>query len=1160
MSVDKFKFVSPGVFIDEVDESGIPALPERMGPLVIGRFQKGPAHLPVKVNSFREFVNIFGNPSAGNASGDIWRTGEHTAPTYAAYAVQAWLRNNSPCTVYRVLGQNPTDAESVAGGKGLAGWQTDNTPGTNHRASLADAGGAYGLFVMPNPDSYDPGSGLSAGAFDALDTTTAGGVAYAGTDHKITFNIPTAVGGTGTNTVILVDDDQSAHAAVAGSGSADQIGIAAAGGDDGDLRGYLIAAINGATHARVAYSTVAGDGALGTGVAGITAAAGSTANKITITADKQGSGGNNATITLTAGTVPGLVAQTALTGASGPAVSGTLAAVWYVQDGAVVLTGTARNGVAKQGAGVFIKGEAATSAEGTTWTAKILTGTGGSPGDGTLEKEATFNFDRDSKLFIRKAFNTDPAKTNGEIVYTGSGASVEKYWLGETFESNIVAAENGKLKVTGSTPTTAGDLLGVILQLEAVGDSDVDWHDRRQVAQGASTGWFISQDTRGDVYSGFDPTQHTDNLFKVHALGGSGETADPGCGEITSKELKISIEGIRVPTDNFNAFGTFSLVVRRAGDVDNRPQILERFSNLNLNPKSANYIKRVIGDRNYGYDRSTKLITELGEYENRSKYIRVAVDPSLDAGGGEGRHPFGVYGPSVPKTFTIISGSTAADAGSTYCNGSGSLPNATLMSDHVAGVMVQTANVITASMEFPTSRLRVSSSEGGLAVPSKAYFGYQSCIKDKKRFDQTNYDLLRGQPAGHNPHAVVAAESQWSWVFTLDDVRRSPDDVDHVVWVSGSRASNESLTNASPGASGHGSGSLVGVLTAGFDKFTSPMFGGSDGFDITEQDPLRNTYTSPGGTSGTEKNNYAFYSLKKGIDMTSDAEYVEYDVAAMPGITNSSLNAALIDACETRADSLAIVDLKGNFQPPHEHDDAPADADVAGSVDEVVTELQGLNLNSSYGCTFYPFVRVRDTINDAVLYVPPSVVALGTFSSSQRKSAVWFAPAGFTRGGLSEGSAGIPVIGVKERVTSAKRDKLYDANINPIASFPAEGIVIFGQKTLQVTQSALDRINVRRLLIYLKKEISRIASKILFDQNVQSTWDRFTGQVVPFLESVQAGLGLTGFKVVLDEETTTPDLIDRNILYAKIFLKPARAIEFIALDFIITRSGASFDD
>ena len=169
-------------------------------------------------------------------------------------------------------------------------------------------------------------------------------------------------------------------------------------------------------------------------------------------------------------------------------------------------------------------------------------------------------------------------------------------------------------------------------------------------------------------------------------------------------------------------------------------------------------------------------------------------------------------------------------------------------------------------------------------------------------------------------------------------------------------------------------------------------------------------------------------------------------------------------------------------------------------------------------------------------------------------------PAGFNRGGLTEGSAGLPVPQVRYRLTSKERDSLYEANINPIATFPSEGIVIFGQKTLQVTPSALDRINVRRLMIFLKKEVSRIASTILFDPNVETTWQRFTAQVEPFLASVKSRFGLTEFRVILDETTTTPDLVDRNILYAKIMLKPARAIEFIALDFVITRSGASFDD
>jgi len=161
---------------------------------------------------------------------------------------------------------------------------------------------------------------------------------------------------------------------------------------------------------------------------------------------------------------------------------------------------------------------------------------------------------------------------------------------------------------------------------------------------------------------------------------------------------------------------------------------------------------------------------------------------------------------------------------------------------------------------------------------------------------------------------------------------------------------------------------------------------------------------------------------------------------------------------------------------------------------------------------------------------------------------------------LTEGAAGLPVVNVRHKLSSKERDALYEANINPIASFPSEGIVIFGQKTLQMEASALDRINVRRLMIYLKKEVSRMAATVLFDQNVQTTWSRFIGKVEPFLSSVKSRLGLTEYRVILDETTTTPDLIDRNIMYAKIMLKPARAIEFIAIDFVITNSGASFDD
>jgi hypothetical protein len=262
--------------------------------------------------------------------------------------------------------------------------------------------------------------------------------------------------------------------------------------------------------------------------------------------------------------------------------------------------------------------------------------------------------------------------------------------------------------------------------------------------------------------------------------------------------------------------------------------------------------------------------------------------------------------------------------------------------------------------------------------------------------------------------------------------------------------------------------------------------------------------------------------------------------------------------CEQRGDALAIVDLDSGYVPFTENTSTVANR--RGSVSSVISSLKSRRLNTSYGCAYYPWVQIRDTIDGDTLWAPPSVVALGTMANSHRKAELWFAPAGFNRGGLTDGAGGIPVTNVRERLSAKDRDDLYTYNVNPIASFPAEGIVIFGQKTLQASRSSLDRINVRRLMIYLKKEVSRKAAQVLFDQNVQATWDRFKALVEPLLSSVKTRFGLTEYRLILDESTTTPDLIDQNVMYAKILLKPARAIEYIAVDFVIAPTGASFDD
>jgi phage tail sheath protein FI len=319
-------------------------------------------------------------------------------------------------------------------------------------------------------------------------------------------------------------------------------------------------------------------------------------------------------------------------------------------------------------------------------------------------------------------------------------------------------------------------------------------------------------------------------------------------------------------------------------------------------------------------------------------------------------------------------------------------------------------------------------------------------------------------------------------------------------------------------------------------------------------EPFRNS----GLIGGSETTNYAYNTIQRAIDTLADPELLQTNIMSVPGLTDEGLTTRLIETCESRGDALAVVDLKGTYQPAHE-DASLGAASRASNIDTTISNLVNRRINSSYGCAYYPWVDARDQISGISVRLPPSVIALGVFASTEKKRDLWFAPAGFNRGGLTEGAGGVPVTGVEQRLTSGDRDKLYERNINPIASFPSEGIVVFGQKTLQVTPSALDRINVRRMLIFVKREVQSIANKILFDPNIQVTWMRFKTQTDRLLRNVQSRFGVDDFRVILDSSTTTPDLVDRNIIYAKVLIKPTRAAEFIAIDFVITRSGTDLD-
>ena len=1128
MSDSKFRFVSPGIQLREIDKSQIPNEPDAVGPIIIGRAERGPALRPVKVQNFTEFVEIFGEPLPGGKTGDIWRDGSAgMEPNYGAYAAQAYLANGTPLTYVRLLGQNNSQGPTT--GDLQAGWQVGGTPnGTYGR------GGAVGLWVFDNTD--DTGARASAtitvtttSSADSWEAKTVLLTNTSGTLTTLTTDI-TVAGAASTSTIIGVKELYE------GAGSPTILATA------------LTRSIDAGTSTH---------GMQASRIAGV----------ISVTASALGSRGNR----LIGGTLLNTTYDVTGSGFSGggptPAVTGTLAAVFYCTGSSIELSGGSMPDVSSisanlTGSGIPLKSIAA----GPTFTFLVK------DENGNITDTINANVKTPTEgNFIRKVFNTDPTKLSSRLYGT---ANTSSYFLGESFERAV--------SDTLASGTSGGDCYGFISALDTRATSNRIIYGKNYASMTpARTNWIIAQ----SIHASASSTPEADTtLFQVVAL---------DSGEWTQENVKISISDVRYSNEPSYPWGSFGLLVRRASDSDEAPQVLESFSNLELNPASPNYIARRIGNQYAEWDDTDRRYRYHEQYANNSKYIRIVMSDSPIT---PTMVPFGYRGPPKFGSFTLLSGSTTANQvtadlaspsafAMAVCNTSGSVPgfNDEGMAQGPSQPFLNVGpGTFTASFNWPTTWVRNNTTQGNLNDPSDAFFGLSTNqTAGSTRFSDAYQDVVRGlpdifrtsgAPTTQVSYSALGNTTEYSYVFSLDNVSNYTASLQSL----GEAARAETKTQSRDAyyfsgsyklgysISTSGSNSYKDTLDADFNKFTVPMFGGFNGTDIRETNPFNNYYAATPSLTTNAK----FNSIRQAIDSCGDPDIVEGNVMCAPGIGTTAKSIALtnhmLDVCRRRGDMLAVIDIEGGYQPAPDRTSWVANGDTTtanrGKASTAASSLKTRQINNSYGACYYPWIQVRDSDSGVSFFAPPSIAAIGTYAYSEAQSEVWFAPAGFTRGGLSEGAGGIPIIGVTERLSSKDRDTLYENNINPIASFPAEGLVVFGQKTLQATRSALDRVNVRRLMIHVKKEISRISAGVLFDPNTQVTWDRFTGQAGPFLESVKARLGLEDYKIILDSTTTTPDMIDRNIMYAKIFLKPTRAIEFIAVDFIITNTGASFQD
>ena len=328
-------------------------------------------------------------------------------------------------------------------------------------------------------------------------------------------------------------------------------------------------------------------------------------------------------------------------------------------------------------------------------------------------------------------------------------------------------------------------------------------------------------------------------------------------------------------------------------------------------------------------------------------------------------------------------------------------------------------------------------------------------------------------------------------------------------------------------------GNAKSSLTGSIPLAGSGSFGGAEGTPFVAARQA-NFYNNIDGTDtqGLIADNYTIP-----INLLANRDQFNYNLITAPGLYNTGYASpitTMINNSQFRGDNIAIIDL------------VPYNTGL-NSVTAAAAAI-----DTSYAATYWPWLQTIDPDLGGQVWVPASAMMPGVFAFNDRAGEAWFAPAGLNRGGLST------VLRAERALTNGNRDTLYSDNVNPIATFPNTGVVVFGQKTLQAAASALDRVNVRRLLIELKSYISQIADTLVFEANTIATRNNFLSQVNPYMESVQQRQGLYAFKVVMDESNNTPDVIDRNQMVGQIYIQPTKTAEFIYLDFNILPTGAVF--
>jgi hypothetical protein len=765
------------------------------------------------------------------------------------------------------------------------------------------------------------------------------------------------------------------------------------------------------------------------------------------------------------------------------------------------------------------------------------------------------SFNPTSDLYFGKLLNTDPSKFAEERHYLYLDFAVDDE------VATVVTGVDGVLIASGSENTSTTSGLPNAGFLELFGRYDTRFTTPK-------TPSFISQP--------FGSTEY--DLFHIEAI-------DDGV--YSNDKIKISIQNLQASTNPLYPYGSFTLLVRRFDDNDLQQEVIEQYTDLTLDPDSDKYVAKVIGDAKAFYnfdveDPDDRRIVRSGKYPNKSNYIRVIMNDMVEQKKVPGNSlPFGFRGLEMLNTnplLTDISGS----AGELRLAGSGS--------DDTFGC--EGAIVPPVPYRYKSTR-----NSGSLEIADSRYYWGVKFERNNNNVENVNinneinrYVYAMTKFAGISKLDVLVTGSSTDTFnnnkFTLARVAVSG--VNSLGGLTGTVASqmkkaiyvrNGVVDSTNYTVNGHitfatmvqdGTQPITFNKYNTYAKFTAPLYGGFDGVNILDKHAQRfddkstskegggsfSGYDSPGfdfNQNGSGLANNQINSYRVATDIITDPIASNINLLTLPGQREPFVTDYAADAASNFGLALYIQDVPNyNSNNVRIFDGETSGTGSFIDIQQTADNFDARSLDNTYVATYFPDVVMDDPSNGKKVTVPASVAALAAMGYNDKVAYPWFAPAGFNRAALNFVSL------TRTRVNQTEREKLYAVRVNPIVKFPNEGYVIFAQKTLDGAQTSLDSINVQRMVMDVQRQVIDIGNRLIWQQLTPALYAEFVSRVTPVLSLVQSRGGLRQYKVVCDETNNTALDRENNRMNAKIYLLPVKAVEFIAVDFIITREGVQF--